>query len=184
MGDGRPSSALRCRNRCLLALDIRAQKLGFVVFDGPTRLLGSGNRRYGGTKQRPRGAVVKRISSLLDFYEPSILVIRKTHIHSPKTSRQVGNIIDTIRIEAKRRSVDVQILSAKTVKKFFAQSGPTAKHEIASTLAGRFEDLAWKLPKKRKAWQSERHNIVIFDAAATGVAFFGSKDPIKKVSGE
>lgn len=183
MGDGRSPSEMHSRNRSLLALDIRAQGLGFAVFEGPARLFDWGTREYGGTGQRLRDAVVKRISLLLDFYGPSALVIRRIRVHSPKISRQLRHIINTIRVEAKRRSVGVKVLSAKSVKKFFAQSGPTTKDEIASTLAEWFEDIAWKLPKRRKPWQPERYNMVIFDAVATGVTFFGSRDPAKKVGG-
>jgi len=174
MGEEQASSTMPCRHRSLLALDIRAQKLGFAAFAEPSRLLGCGIRKYGGTRQLLRDAVVQRITSLLDFYAPPVVVIRKPHVHSPETSRQVGKVINTIRIEAKRRSINVQIVSASTVKKFFSKSDPATKHEIASALAERFEDIAWKLPKKRKVWQSERHNMLIFDAVATGVAFFGS----------
>jgi hypothetical protein len=158
--------------------------LGFAVFEGPPKLLVWGIHKYGGTKQRLRDAVEKRILSLLDFHDPSILVIRQIRVHSPKTSRQLSHIINTIRTEAKRRSVDVHILSAVVVKKFFARSGQTTKQEIASILAEWFEDIAWKLPDKKKAWQSERHNMVIFDALGTGVAFFGLKESIKEVDRE
>ena len=168
----------------LLALDVRAQRLGFVVFDGPSRLQGWGTRRYGGTGQRPRGTVATRINALLDFYTPPVVVIRKPRIHSPETSRHVGDVINAIRIEAKRRAADVHVVSATTVKKFFTQSGLASKDEIASTLAERFEEITWKLPKKRKKWQSERYNMLIFDAVATGVAFFASKHATEKVGGD
>jgi len=172
------------RSLSLLALDVRTQRLGFVVFDGPSRLQGWGTRRYGGTGQRLRDPVATRINSLLNFYAPPVVVIRKPRIHSLETSRRVGDVINTIRIEAKRRSANVHVVNAKTVKKFFTQSGLTSKDEIAPILAERFEEIAWKLPKKRKKWQSERYNMLIFDALATGVAFFGSKHASKKVGGD
>ena len=175
---------MRGLNQPLLALDVRAQKLGFVVFDGPTKLLDWGIRVYGCPKQRARRAVEKRIIPLLESHMPSALVIRRVHIHSPKTARKMRRIIKTIRKEARRRSISVNVLSAAVVKKFFARSGLQTKYEIASTLAEWFEELAWNLPNRKKAWQSERFSMAIFDAVATGVAFFGLKRPIEKTDGE
>jgi hypothetical protein len=157
--------------------------LGFAVFKGPTKLLDWGIRVYNGPRQRTGNSLEKRISSLLDFHAPSTLVIRKIHVHSPTTAQQLARIIKTIRVEARRRSVGVHVLRAAAVKKFFARSGLTTKHEIALTLAEWFKDIAWKLPNKKKTWQSERFNMVIFDALATGVAFFGLESFIRKVDG-
>jgi len=50
------------------------------------------------------------------------------------------------------------------------------KHEIASAIGELFVELVWKLPTKRKPWQSEDHNMVIFDAAALGVTLFAKQD--------
>ena len=38
-------------------------------------------------------------------------------------------------------------------------------------LAEWFDELSWKLPPKCKPWQSEDHNLTIFDAAATAMTF-------------
>jgi hypothetical protein len=184
MNQEHSSDAMSHRKQSLLALDIRAQKLGFVIFEGPTKLLDWGIRVYGSPRQRARNAVEKRVSALLDSHMPSALVARQIRVQSQKDARQLRRIINTIRREARRRSVGVHVLSATAVKKFFAHSGPKTKYEIASTLAEWFEDIAWQLPNKKKTWQSERFNMAIFDALATGVAFFGSKGPIRNVDVE
>jgi len=59
------------------------------------------------------------------------------------------------------------------VRRFFARYNGTTKHAIASLLAGWYPDLFWKLPRKRRIWQSESYNMAVFDAAATGVAYLG-----------
>lgn len=180
IGTNQSSTAIHGSNRNVLALDIRAQKLGFVMFEEQTKLLAFGTQRYGGTRRRLVNAALKRVALLLDLYEPSALVIRKIHVHSPEVSQQLREVTKIVCNEARRRSIRVQIFSADTVKRFFAESGLKTKHEIACTLAEWYKEIAWKLPTKKKAWQSERHNSVIFDAVATGVAFFGLKDSIRK----
>ena len=54
----------------------------------------------------------------------------------------------------------------KSAEADFAELGQA--HEA---LAEWFEDLAWKPPLRRKPWQHEPHNTVIFDALATAVVF-------------
>jgi hypothetical protein len=74
--------------------------------------------------------------------------------------------------ELKRHKVRLQFVDAAEVRYFFGQHGCKTKHDIASVLAAWFEELAWKLPPKRKPWQSERHATALFDAVAVGVTFF------------
>ena len=67
----------------------------------------------------------------------------------------------------------VRWIPAKTVRAFFADHGAATKHAVASLLAEWFEELTWQVPAKRKPWQSERYNTLMFDALATGMAFLG-----------
>jgi hypothetical protein len=51
----------------------------------------------------------------------------------------------------------------------------TSKYEMAVLLGKEFPLLAWKLPRERKAWQTEQWNMPIFDAAALGLAYLLEK---------
>jgi hypothetical protein len=46
---------------------------------------------------------------------------------------------------------------------------------MAVLLGKEFPLLAWKLPRERKAWQTEQWNMPIFDAAALGLAYLLEK---------
>jgi len=83
--------------------------------------------------------------------------------------------VASLAAEARRRSTACRLVGNKEVRRFFARYDGTTKHAIATLLAGWFPDLAWKLPPKRRPWESERYNTVMFDAVATAVAFLGSK---------
>jgi hypothetical protein len=157
----------------LLALEVRPHKLGFVVFEGPARLLDWGVRSCIGRGKRLEASVAKGIDPLLKLYAPSTLVMRSRHSLTWNTRVALRRNIKTVRRQAQVRLVDVHLLTNQKVKLFFAKQRAETKHQIASTLVGWFEELAWKLPQKRRLWQSENHNMVIFDAAATGIAFFG-----------
>jgi hypothetical protein len=162
-----------------LGLDLRASRLGFVVFQGPDALLDFGGRSYARQYGSLGATASKRFVNLVDLYSPSVVVIRLPSIHSGKGNDRVKVVVRSIKRDARRRSIRLRFLSRKKVKKFFQAKGLTTKHSIASYLAERFPDLAWKLPPKRKPWQGENHHMSIFDGAAVGVIHFSQHDANK-----
>jgi hypothetical protein len=77
---------------------------------------------------------------------------------------------------AAQYSAHVEFVGVKDIRSFFAPyGGTTTKHGISTTLAEWFGELSRSLPPKRKAWESEHHNAVIFDAAAAAMTFLALK---------
>jgi hypothetical protein len=166
------------RKNRLIALEVRPQKFGFVIFEGPTRLLDWGVRECGRPGRDLARTAGNKISPLFDLYMPETIVIRRRHRPTSRTERKLVIVLSTICAEAKRRSINVRFLSIQAVRRFFTPHGSATKQEIASVLAEWFEDLRWMLPRERKPWQSEDRNMAVFDAAATGMALFARKmDP-------
>lgn len=157
------AEAAASRDDRLLALEIRPKKAGFAVLDGAS-LHDWGVTRYG--QATPPS---KRIASLLDLHMPSIILMRQRP--RMKNDKTVASIVKSITSEAKARSIQIQPLAAHQVRAFFNQRGHRNKHAVAIRLAGWFPELAWKVPPKRKLWQSEPHNTLLFDAVATAVTF-------------
>jgi hypothetical protein len=155
----------------ILALEIRPRKIGFVVFEGPNRLLDWGVRSFAGHRNNRQAMAADRVSRLLELHEPAMVVIRRKPDGGSEGGKMGHLILKAIRGETESRSVAFRSVSEKSVERSFQQDGYRTKHQIASALAERFADLHWKLPPKRKAWQSEHHNMAIFDAAALGIAF-------------
>jgi hypothetical protein len=147
----------------LLALEIRPRKAGFAVFEGAT-LQDWGVASYG-----PPSPSIRRIGSLIDLHEPSVIIIRRRSLL--KKDRAVEDIGRSIQQEAARRTIQFWPLDAFAIRTFFAARGQRTKHEIASQIADWFPELAWKLRPKRKPWQSEPHNAALFDAVAIAVTF-------------
>ena len=50
-----------------------------------------------------------------------------------------------------------------------------SKYERAVEIAARFPEIGWKLPRKRKPWDSEHYSMSIFEALAIAVAYGGEK---------
>ena len=81
--------------------------------------------------------------------------------------------------------IPVHFLRRKDVHETFHALHGRTKDEIAAVLAGIFPELLVRLPPQRKAWQSERHAMIVFDAIATGFAYWqqcATKDQVREES--
>jgi len=161
----------------LLALDVRASRIGFAVFEGPTTLLDWGVRSLEKGKKTLKSSASDRIATLLAFHRPFAIVLRSRTHNSALQRRAFAMVASSIRAEAKRHSTKVIVLTPRQVQGCFAPDGQINKHDIAVILAKRFEELSWKLPQRRKSYQSEAPVMAVFDAIATGIAFFERQAP-------
>ncbi len=159
----------------LLALEIRSQKMGFVVFEGPTRLLDWGFRSHAYPTCRLREVVAKRVRPLLFRYGPSAVVMRRDNHYSSQSPARLRISVGTIRKEANRCGVEFRLLRTKSRKHFFVQVGCATKYQVAQLIAKLFKEISWRAQPKRKAWHSESYHTVIFDAAATGLVSFATE---------
>ena len=156
----------------LLALEIRSRKFGFAVFEGYGILLDWGVRWFGSNSGPLETAVSNRIRALINIHKPFLVVARKRSNYSSADKKRFATILRLTRVELRRNLIKLQILGARRVQQQFASLGRTTKYEIAMHLAGQFADLSWRLPGRKKSYQSEASTMVIFDATATGSAFF------------
>jgi hypothetical protein len=161
----------------LLALEVRASRVGFAVFEGPTRLLDWGVRSFEKGNKTLKSSASDRIATLLAFHRPFAIVLRARTCNSGSQRRALAMITNSIRVEAKRHSTKIIVLTHRQVQSCFAPDGQITKHDIAVILAKRFEELSWKLPLRRKSYQSEAPVMAVFDAVATGIAFFERQAP-------
>jgi Holliday junction resolvasome RuvABC endonuclease subunit len=150
-----------------MALEIRLRRVGFAVFEGPNRLLDWGIRRWVRGVD-PVLATVRRISPLLTLYAPSVVVLKR--LNSSRKARQRKRVITAVGLQLMPHSVEVHMIKRAEVRLAFRLSGSHNKYQIAATIAEVFPELRRKLPPKRKAYQPERYNAIIFDAIALAMA--------------
>jgi hypothetical protein len=157
--------------KLVLAFDVRPRRFGFVVFEGPDRLLDWGIRgSFAGPSRLPAG---KKVLTLINDFSPSVIVVRE------RQGQSDAKVLATLRRQAKERTIALRFISRKTIMKAFAGNGKN-KHEVASVLAQQFSILMSKLPRRHKCWQTEDYRMSIFDAAAAGVAYFSRIKPVTK----
>lgn len=157
----------------ILALDLRPRSFGYVVFEGPAEILECGVRSFRTGVNAVRVPAYEKLARLLEDYVPSRLVVKELRADvDRRAAAKLNKTLDAIKREAKDHRVAIRLVTRKAIKTAFSDLSRTTKYAIASALASNFPDLSWKLPPKRKPWESEDYRMSIFDAAAVGVTYF------------
>lgn len=160
------------RHERVLAIDPTNRGFGFVVFEGPERLVDWGVAYVEGDVNAKS---LLRIAGLIRRYDPDVLVVED---HTSRTSRRRGRARDLLRQAghlAGSSQVDLCRVSVPAVRRVFAEIGVSAKYPIAAALAIRYSELAPHLPPRRKPWMNEDPRMGIFDAVAMGLAYYHAR---------
>jgi hypothetical protein len=161
----------------VLALEVRSRWTGFVGIEAAARLTEWGRRKHKVKGSKFAILVKSRIDAILDVWLPTTIVVRTRPIRSPKARRRINTIMSVVRQRARSNSIAFRAISANDVRQFFAGRQCKSKYQIAALIARQFPELSWRLPPKRKSWRAEDHRMVIFDAAATALAFLNKSPP-------
>ncbi len=161
----------RTKSSRVLAIDLRTQRFGYAAFEGSKRLLDFGARAFapGGTAGAQVAAT--RVAALIKLFHPSVIVIREEHRGHGGRTPDMTPVLTSINCEAKFRSIPVCVMPSEEMKEAFRPFRARTKHEVATMLSGIFPELLWKLPRKRRTWDPERHIVAVFDAIALGFAY-------------
>jgi hypothetical protein len=155
----------------ILAIDPTTKGFGYAILDLPLRLVAWGMAHIDGEK---RSGAIARFVSLLDQFRPDAVVLEDTTAQGSRRYPRVRDLLETLGKIAREHGLEVQTVSRLAVIGYFSSKEEQAtKHTIATTLAGAFPELAEKVPKKRKIWQSEDERIAVFDALSLAVTFAG-----------
>ena len=153
----------------ILAIALSARGFGFVVLEGQKTIIECGGRVARGDKNAR--AVVK-VEKLLNSYRPGVLVLQDVEAKGSRRAPRIKTLNRQIKLVAEKQKVQVKLLSGQQLRSLLLGNPKGTKHEMAEMLATQFpEELASRLPPKRKSWNSEDGRMDIFDAAALAVVF-------------
>ena len=153
----------------VLAIDPSSRGLGFAVLEGPERLIDWGVRQAAAESDEAKNAeCVKTVAELIDRYQPHALAIEDAATDDSRRCERVQRLLEEIRALARDKRIKVMSLTPERVRSAFA---PT-KDVIAAAIAGRFPELAPRLPRPRTLTMSEQYEMPVFDAMAFAQAFF------------
>jgi hypothetical protein len=158
--------------RRVLTLDLRSSRFGYVVFEGPSTLLDWGTRTY---RDEERSSLDWRLKNLQSSFAPSVILARQITEGPRFTQPTRRSAFLTLKAFAKRVLIAVYMIDESKLRGFFSRGTKVNKHDIARMIANRFPELSWRLPPRRKPWQSEPTRQSIFDAASLGVFYFAQQ---------
>jgi RNase H-fold protein (predicted Holliday junction resolvase) len=155
----------------ILAIDPTTKGFGYAILDLPLLLVAWGMAHVEGEK---RSGAIFRFEALLDQFRPDAVVLEDTTAQGSRRYPRVSDLLDALAKIARERGLEVHTVSRLAViKRFSSKDEPATKHSIATTLAVAYPELAEKVPKKRRTWQSEDERISVFDALSLAVTFAG-----------
>ena len=150
----------------VLALDLHPRRFGYVVLEGPDRLLDWGVRSCRRKGNSSDVLIQRRLRPLLELWRPTFLMIRARQM-PPKKHFLRERLLKGVAAEAKNYHARVQILKKRPTYR----TEKLTKYERAQTVVQRFPVLIQKLPPKRKPWESEDYRMSMFAAATLAMAY-------------
>jgi hypothetical protein len=153
----------------ILAISLSSRGFGYAILQGDDWLIDYGKKRIDEDKNvRVLGHIGKMIASK----QPDVLLLQDVNAKSTHRDPRIKQLHRTIVALAKKRTLKVVEISGTEMRRLLLGDVSGTKHEMAVLLAKRFPDeLASRLPPKRKPWTSEDTRMDIFDAVALGAAF-------------
>jgi len=151
------------KSRRVLAVDPAVRGLGFVVLEGPSKLVDWGVKEARSGDKNAR--CFRHVEELIAIYRPQAIVVEDYAGPGSRRCRRVERLIDAIARLSARKKLPVRRFSRAVVRRAF-----------------QFPELAPRLPPFRKPWMSEDYRMSIFDAAALGWSYFMAVGMVKFAS--
>jgi len=114
----------------------------------------------------------KRLVVLLKSFSPSAIVVKKERWDRAQVSTHIKSLVEVMTRVAATHSIPIKLIGDINVRQTFRNMECETRDEIAAALARIFPELQWRLPPKRRAWQSEHPRMSMFDAIALGLAYW------------
>jgi hypothetical protein len=153
----------------ILAVDPNYRGFGYVIFEGPDRLIDWGVRHVLGDKNND---CLRVVSQLIGLYHPDILVLEDVDAKGCWKRPRARELLKTLESRGTARGLTVRRIARERVRRAFLVRGITNKSQMARSIAARFPELVPYLPPGRKSWMSEDLKLAIFDAVAMAFALF------------
>jgi len=149
----------------ILAVELRAARLGYAVFETPEEL-----RDFGAAWFESPASARARITRLLEFYRPSVLVLRGGSARYPRNMRKRRVIARIARDEARKLEIPIAHMTELAFNSYFGSYSCRDKYDVAAVLVARFPGLAWRLPSRPKFYDPEPRSMLYFDSIALAIA--------------
>jgi hypothetical protein len=158
----------------VLALAPVSRGIGYVVLETIRVPIDWGATEV---RQKKNAGCLARAIGLIERYRPAVLILENCLLHGSRRSERVKGLLAHIAEAAEARGVPVMRYSRSDIGRVFATFGVRKKDDIAAGVAALIPELAPRLPRPRKIWESEHYGMALFEAAALAITHFGLSEP-------
>lgn len=152
----------------VLSIALTTRGFGYAVIEGEHRLIAYGRKKVAGEKNIRTLAAVKK---MIAKYLPNLLVLYDVNAKGIHRSPRIKRLHSHVVTMAKQHKLKTTEISRIEVQRLLLGDAGGTKHEVAELLARQFPDeLASRLPPRRKWYDPEDGRIDIFDAVALVMA--------------
>lgn len=148
-----------------MGISFSSKGFGYAILEGSDRLIEWGFASETGIKNKP---ALKKFKVLVEKCEPDILALQNLDFNRSQKVKALHNEVMTL---AAVHSISTAVLRKQQINILLDSEVKATKHQLACWLAEKFpNELADRLPPKRKPWQGEDGRIKIFEAVALALA--------------
>lgn len=154
----------------VLGLFPTSRGLGWAAFNGPLSLIDFGifTATTGRSKETPskNGQCLTRVDRLMARLMPEHIVLE---VYAPDRSRRstrVAGLCKSIETLARDRGLAVSVIPRAAVHAAFVHASKPTRDQVAAAVALSVPELAPRLPKPRRTYDSENKALAAFNAAA------------------
>jgi hypothetical protein len=159
------------RSRLVLAIAPSSRGFGYVIFADRGTPVDWGVKEIRADKNR---SALLKIEEMLRRIVPASLVIEDWEHKTCRRSLRVKLLLKQAADLAEAQRVQGACYSRQHVRQFFRPMGKS-KDAIAAAIVKEIPAFRPWLPRKRRIWDSERHSMAIFEAAALALVHYGSQ---------
>lgn len=157
----------------VLAIYPFSRGFAFVLYEGPESPFDWGVKEI--REKHRNDKTLAAIKELIDRYSPVVMVIEDTIDRANRRSSRIKKLYRMLTHLTTAEHIDLHRFSNTEVKQYFAAVGAVTKYEIAQAIGRQIPAFSHRLPRVRKPWMSADPRQSLFDAAALGLVFYGTK---------
>jgi len=154
----------------VLSIYLNTRGFAFVLFKTSLSPHDWGMREVRGLRKQQR--CLDKMTALLDFYEPDVLVLQNTSLGGTVRVLRLARLNTALASVAERRGIPIYSYSRAEVHDAFDPMTVPNKVAMAELIAKHIPAFERYVPPPRKPWMSEDARMGLFDAAALGLIFF------------
>jgi len=107
---------------------------------------------------------LKRFIEFIEFYNPKIIVLRDYEKNKSIRSKRLAKLFEQMISLAEKKKLEISNYTREDIKNVFSQFNSHTKHQICKTIVKWYPQLRRRMPKVRKAWETESYSMSYFDA--------------------